>query len=47
MSVKTGATEAAAKVPTQMQTALRCVKNVFLFSDLEQDIGEYHLYDAL
>jgi hypothetical protein len=47
VSVKTGATEAAAKIPTQMQTTLRCVENVFLFSDLEQDIGEYHLHDAL
>jgi len=47
VSIKTGATEAAVKIPTQMQTTLRCVKNVFLFSDLEQDIGEYHLHDAL
>lgn len=47
VSVKTGATEAAVKIPMQMQTTLRCVKNVFLFSDLEQDIGEYHLHDAL
>lgn len=47
VSIKTGATEAAAKTPTQIQTTLRCVKNVFLFSDLEQDIGEYHLHDAL
>ncbi|KAG9229918.1 hypothetical protein BJ875DRAFT_409922 [Amylocarpus encephaloides] len=30
-----------------MQTGLRCVENVFFFSDLEQDIKEYHLYDAL
>lgn len=47
ISVKTGGTEAAVKIPMQMQTTLRCVKNVFLFSDLEQDIGEYHLHDAL
>jgi len=47
VSIKTGATEAAAKIPTQMRTTLRCVTNVFLFSDLEQDIGEYHLHDAL
>lgn len=47
VSIKTGATEAASKTPTQIQTTLRCVKNVFLFSDLEQDIGEYHLHDAL
>ncbi|KAG4430449.1 hypothetical protein IFR05_014075 [Cadophora sp. M221] len=29
------------------QTSLRCAKNVFFFSDLEQDIGPYHLHDAL
>jgi hypothetical protein len=47
VSVKTGATEAAVKTPTQMQTTLRCIENVLLFSDLEQDIGDYHLHDAL
>lgn len=46
VSVKTGATEAE-KIITQMQTTLRCVKNVLFFSDLEQDIGEYHLHDSL
>ncbi|KAG9231123.1 hypothetical protein BJ875DRAFT_517942 [Amylocarpus encephaloides] len=47
VSIKTGATEAVEKVPALMQTSLRCVENVFFFSDLEQDIGEYHMYDAL
>jgi hypothetical protein len=47
VSVKTGGTEAPLKIPTQMQTTLRCVENILLFSDLEQDIGEYHLRDAL
>lgn len=49
ISVKTGATEAAAKIPIQMRTTLRCAENVFIFSDLEQDLeqGQYHLYDAL
>jgi hypothetical protein len=47
VSAKTGATEAAAKIPMQMQTTLKCAKNVFLLSGLEQDIGEYHLHDAL
>jgi Fringe-like len=45
--VKTGASEAAEKVPAQMATSLRCAKHVLHFSDLEQDIGKYHLYDAL
>lgn len=47
VSVKTGASEAGDRIPAQMQTFLRDVQNVVIFSDLEQDIGEYHLYDAL
>ncbi|KAH7324084.1 hypothetical protein BKA65DRAFT_79996 [Rhexocercosporidium sp. MPI-PUGE-AT-0058] len=49
ISVKTGATEAAAKIPIQMRTTLRCAEHVFFFSDLEQDLegGQYHLHDAL
>ncbi|TVY40953.1 hypothetical protein LSUB1_G003109 [Lachnellula subtilissima] len=47
VSIKTGASEAAQKVPALMQSSLRCAKNTFIFSDLEQDIGDYHLYDAL
>lgn len=45
--VKTGATEASEKIPALMQTSLRCAKTVLFFSDLEQDIGSYHLYGAL
>ncbi|CZT08582.1 uncharacterized protein RCO7_08135 [Rhynchosporium graminicola] len=47
VSVKTGASEAAGRIPIQMRTSLRNVRNVVFFSDLEQDIGEYHLYDSL
>lgn len=47
VSVKTGATEAAERIPPQMRTTLRCIKNTLIFSDLEQDLGEYHLIDAL
>ena len=47
MSVKTGATEAAEKIPSLIQTSLRCAKHVLLFSDLEQDIEGYHIHDAL
>lgn len=47
IAVKTGATEAREKVPSLMQTSLRCAKHVVFFSDLAQDIGEYHLHDAL
>lgn len=47
VSVKTGGTEASLKVPSQMQTTMRCIENILLFSDLEQDIEKYHLHDAL
>ncbi|KAF2103943.1 hypothetical protein NA57DRAFT_50799 [Rhizodiscina lignyota] len=47
VTVKTGASEASHKIPIQMSTNLRCAPNVFIFSDMEQDIGDYHLYDAL
>lgn len=47
VSIHTGASEAADKIPTLMKSSLRCVKNAIVFSDLEQDIGGYHLYDAL
>ena len=47
VAVKTGATEAADKIPGQVQTVLRCAKHILFFSDLEQDIGKYHLYDSL
>jgi hypothetical protein len=44
---RTGASEAAIRIPTLMSTTLRCAEHVFLYSDLEQDIGPYHLTDAL
>lgn len=45
--VKTGATEAFDKIPTQFMTTLKCAKHVLIFSDMEQDIGPYHIFDAL
>lgn len=47
--IKTGVTEAAQKVPAQIQNSFRCAKkdNVLIFSDAEQNIGTYHAYDAL
>ena len=47
IAVKTGATEAAEKVPMLMLTTLRCAKNVMIFSDLEQKVAGYQLHDAL
>ncbi|TVY14855.1 hypothetical protein LARI1_G008296 [Lachnellula arida] len=47
IGVKTGASEAESKIPALMTTSLRCAQHVILFSDLEQDIGPYHLHDSL
>lgn len=44
---RTGASEAALRVLALMRTSLRCAEHVFLYSDLEQDIGPHHLVDAL
>ncbi|KOS20337.1 hypothetical protein ESCO_006230 [Escovopsis weberi] len=45
--LKTGATEAFDKLPTQLLTNLQCLDDFLLFSDLEQQIGKYHIYNAL
>lgn len=45
--VKTGANEIYDKLPTQLLTVLQCYEDVLVFSDLEQQIGPYHIYDAL
>ncbi|KAH7317766.1 hypothetical protein BKA65DRAFT_515163 [Rhexocercosporidium sp. MPI-PUGE-AT-0058] len=47
ITVKTGATEASKKIPTQLRTALRCAPHVYIFSDMAQSIGETHVYDSL
>jgi len=45
--LKTGATEAYAKLPTQLLTGLRCVDHLVIVSDLEQTIGGHHAHDVL
>jgi hypothetical protein len=45
--LKTGANEVFEKLPTQILTMLQCVDNLLIFSDLEQQIGAYHVHDAL
>jgi hypothetical protein len=46
--VKTGATEALNRIPTLLLTFLSCAKDdVLIFSDMEQEIGGFHVYDAL
>ncbi|KAK0111531.1 hypothetical protein ONS95_001885 [Cadophora gregata] len=49
ITVRTGATEAAEKVPVQLRTSLRCVpvENILWFSDMNQDVGSHKLHDAL
>ncbi|KAM5439022.1 hypothetical protein McanMca71_002069 [Microsporum canis] len=44
---KTGATEALAKVPVHFNTTLRYVPHFTLFSDYEEDIAGFHVYDVL
>ncbi|KAI9812717.1 MAG: hypothetical protein M1827_004473 [Pycnora praestabilis] len=45
--IKTGATEAYNKLPVHFLTTLRCTRNYLIFSDMEQDMGGYHIYDSL
>jgi len=45
--LRTGATEAYSKIPTQLLTALRCVSNLLIVSDMEQDLGGHHIHDVL
>ncbi|KAG9694991.1 putative plasma membrane ferric-chelate reductase, partial [Aureobasidium melanogenum] len=47
LSIKTGATEAFEKLPTQLLTILQCADTLLLFSDLEQDIHSLHIHDVL
>jgi hypothetical protein len=45
--LKTGANEIFEKLPTQILTMLQCVEDLPIFSDLEQQLGAYHIYDTL
>ncbi|CRK13882.1 hypothetical protein BN1723_010153 [Verticillium longisporum] len=45
--MKTGATEAFNRVPTQLMTMLKCVPEYFIFSDLAETIGGYQIRDSL
>lgn len=45
--VKTGATEAFDRIPTQLMTVLRCIPDFLIFSDLEQNIAGHHIHDSL
>ncbi|KAF3765667.1 family 31 glycosyltransferase [Cryphonectria parasitica EP155] len=45
--MKTGATESYDKLPVQIMTALKCLPDFLLFSDLDQRIGGHHVRDSL
>lgn len=45
--LKTGATEVFDKLPTQLLTSLQCLPDFLLFSDREQQIGQWHIHDSL
>lgn len=45
--MKTGATESFDRLPVQIMTALKCLPDFLLFSDLDQHIGGYHVRDSL
>ncbi|KAI1456488.1 glycosyltransferase family 31 protein [Annulohypoxylon moriforme] len=45
--IKTGATESYSRIPLQFVTVLRCLSDFLIFSDMEQDIAGYHVYDSL
>ncbi|KAL1971374.1 hypothetical protein VTN77DRAFT_326 [Rasamsonia byssochlamydoides] len=45
--VKTGANVIYDKLPTHLLTTLRCCKDILILSDLEHQLGPYHVYDVL
>lgn len=47
ITVKTGASEAASRVPIQLQTTLRCPPNILHFSDMAQRVDNVTIHDSL
>ncbi|KAI1471116.1 glycosyltransferase family 31 protein [Daldinia caldariorum] len=45
--LRTGASEAPKKLPVHFSTTLRCVPHYVIYSDYEEDIEGYHVYNAL
>ncbi|KAF2096810.1 hypothetical protein NA57DRAFT_78402 [Rhizodiscina lignyota] len=45
--VKIGAPEARTKLTRQLATNTACVKDLLIFSDFEEEVQGYHIYDAL
>jgi hypothetical protein len=45
--MKTGASEAYSKIPTQLLTNLKCLDDYLVFSDMEQTVAGQHIQDSL
>lgn len=45
--VKTSALVVEKLLPAHLNTSLRCIPNVVIYSDLEEDLEGHHVYDAL
>lgn len=45
--MKTGASEAYSKIPTQLLTNLRCLNDFLIFSDMEQEVAGFTIQDSL
>lgn len=45
--MKTGASESWSKIPTQLNTNLRCKDDFLIFSDMMQTINGVHIHDSL
>lgn len=45
--MKTGASEAYAKIPTQLMTNLKCLDDFLIFSDMEQTVAGHKILDSL
>ncbi|KAK4120674.1 glycosyltransferase family 31 protein [Parathielavia appendiculata] len=45
--MKTGASEAFARVPTHLMTTLRCLPDFLIFSDMDQNIAGQQIHDSL
>ena len=47
VTVKTGASEANARLPVQLRTTLRCPPHILHFSDMAQKLGNITIHDSL
>ncbi|OJD16764.1 hypothetical protein AJ78_03102 [Emergomyces pasteurianus Ep9510] len=45
--LKTGASESLRKLPIHFNTTLRCIPHFSIFSDYEEDVSGFHVYDVL